>query len=163
VFALLLNTSGSKVSYLAKVTMIAVVPSLLIAIGLTVLNSHLPQEYQFKGANYGDYGVVGNAVRAFVFAPIVETLIMFSVLALIRLFIVGETTQVFASASLWAIAHGYFGGWWHIVGSFWAFVVFSSVLVAWRRHSRASAFLLTASTHALYNASVFLAEWASII
>jgi hypothetical protein len=84
-----------------------------------------------------------------VFAPIVETLIMGTML-LVLLRLVGPTAAVLASAAGWGVAHSLAAPIWGLI-IWWPFLVFSTLFVVWRNRSLAAAFAVPAAVHALHN------------
>ena len=69
----------------------------------------------------------------FLFAPLVETLIMAAVLSVLARF-VSPTAAVLASAGLWGIAHSLQAAAWGLV-IWWPFVIFSTLYMVWRERS----------------------------
>jgi len=117
-------------------------PSILLAgvIGQIVPNVPQPQ-----------FNVTGPmAVFALaVFAPVVETLIMGTVLlVLLRLF--SPTAAILLSAFGWGIAHSLAAPTWGLV-IWWPFLILSTLFVAWRRHSLGAAFAMPMIAHGLHN------------
>lgn len=84
-----------------------------------------------------------------VFAPLLETLIMGSVL-LVLLRLVPPAAAVVISALGWAIAHSAMAASWGLV-IWWPFLIFSTLFVAWRQRSLLAAFAVPATVHALHN------------
>lgn len=83
------------------------------------------------------------------FAPLVETLIMAAVLALLARFM-PPTAAVLASALLWGIAHSLQAAVWGLV-IWWPFLVFSTLYLVWRQRGTAAGIAVAATTHALQN------------
>lgn len=84
-----------------------------------------------------------------VFAPVVETLIMGTVLLVLnRLF--GFLPAVLLSSAGWGIAHSLQAAAWGLV-IWWPFLIFSIVFLTWRRRSLAAAFGLPMVVHGLQN------------
>jgi hypothetical protein len=84
-----------------------------------------------------------------VFSPVVETLIMGTVL-LVLLRFVPAVVAIAASAVGWGIAHSMVAPIWGLV-IWWPFLVFSTLFVAWRRRSLLLAFAIPMCVHALQN------------
>ena len=84
-----------------------------------------------------------------ILAPVVETLIMAGVLALLLKFL-PPTAAVIVSAIGWGIAHSLAAPAWGFV-IWWLFLVFSVLYVTWRKHSLLAALAVPAATHALQN------------
>jgi hypothetical protein len=101
-------------------------------------------------------GVAGFAAYSILGAPLIETGLMLPVAALLRRMSWHRWwLPVVLLAALAAAAHGFAGTAWSAAAAFWPFVVYAATLFAWWRHSWATAFLVAAAVHALYNASFF--------
>jgi hypothetical protein len=84
-----------------------------------------------------------------VFSPVVETLIMGSVLLLLLRY-ARPAVAIVVSAVGWGIAHSMVAPIWGLV-IWWPFLVFSTLFVAWHRRSLLLAFLIPMCVHALQN------------
>jgi hypothetical protein len=84
-----------------------------------------------------------------VFAPVVETLIMAGILALL-LRVVSPTAAVLASSAAWGVAHSLAAPAWGLV-IWWPFLIFSILYVTWRQHSLLAALAMPAAVHGLQN------------
>jgi len=85
----------------------------------------------------------------FLFAPLVETLMMAAVLSLLARFL-SPTLAVLVSAALWGIAHSLQAAAWGLV-IWWPFVIFSMLYMVWRQRSVIAALGVATATHALQN------------
>lgn len=103
---------------------------------------------QAKGPEFHASG--GLAMFALVvFSPVIETLIMGSVLlVLLRLF--SPTVAILISAVGWGVAHSTMAPIWGMV-IWWPFLVFSTLFVTWRERSLWLAFGIPMCVHALQN------------
>ena len=120
----------------------AFIPSIALAAAVgTLLPDARTPEFPISG-------IVAIILLVF-FAPIVETLIMGSVL-LILLRFVSATSAVLVSAFGWAVAHSLSAPIWGLI-IWWPFLVFSTLFVTWRSRSVAVAFAMAAAVHALHN------------
>lgn len=120
----------------------ALIPSILLS---ALVGQLLPNLEQPKIAIPGIF-----ELSLFVIlAPVVETLIMAGVLALLLKFL-PPTTAVIVSAVGWGIAHSLAAPAWGFV-IWWLFLVFSVLYVTWRKHSLLAALAVPAATHALHN------------
>ena len=127
---------------LAVTWVTTLIPSVLLAAVIGQIVPDVPQP-QFNMS--GPLAVFLLAV----FAPVVETLIMGTVLlVLLRLF--NPTVAILLSAAGWGVAHSLAAPTWGLV-IWWPFLVFSTLFVAWRSRSRTLAFLLPMCVHALQN------------
>ena len=84
-----------------------------------------------------------------IFAPVVETLIMGTVLLLL-LRVVSPTIAVLTSAVGWGVAHSLQVPMWGLT-IWWPFLVLSTLFVAYRERSLVAAFALPAIVHAMQN------------
>lgn len=84
-----------------------------------------------------------------IFAPLIETLIMGTVL-LVLLRFVSPVMAILLSAIGWGIAHSLQYPIWGLT-IWWPFLVLSTLFVAWRERSLALAFVLPAIAHAMQN------------
>ncbi len=83
------------------------------------------------------------------FSPIVETLIMGSVLLVLLRFL-SPTWAVIASAIAWGIVHSIAAPIWGAI-IWWPFLIFSTLFVAWRSRSLMLAFVMPATVHGVQN------------
>ena len=95
-----------------------------------------------------------------VFAPVVETLIMAAVLALLLRFL-PPVAAVVASSIGWGIAHSLAAPAWGIV-IWWPFLIFSILYVTWRQQSLLAALAVPATVHGLQNLLPALLVFAGI-
>ena len=138
--AILAPFSAPRAILLGWIT--AFVPALLLGAAVSVLLPQLAQPEIDLPFNLLLFMVV-------VFAPVVETLIMGTVLLiLLRLF--SPPMAVAVSALGWASAHSLQAAAWGLV-IWWPFLIFSTLFVAWRERSIWAAFAMPALVHALHN------------
>jgi membrane protease YdiL (CAAX protease family) len=104
-------------------------------------------------ANTGpDLGDASGPMKLFLiagFSPVVETLLMAGVLALL-LRVLNGWQAVIASAMLWGVAHSLASPWWGAV-IWWPFLIFSTLYVTWRPRGFWPAVALVAAVHVLQN------------
>ena len=113
----------------------------LAVIARTLLPQAAPPQFEVDG-------LVAIAALV-VFAPVVETLIMGSVLLLLSALVRPEIA-VALSAIGWGIAHSLAAPVWGLI--IWGpFLIFSLLFVTWRRRSIWLAFLVPIGAHALQN------------
>ena len=126
----------------------AFVPTVLLAaLVLWLLPGGERPQFAMDGA-FALFGLV-------VFAPVVETLIMGTVL-LVLLRLLGPTAAIVASAAGWGIAHSLAAPIWGLI-IWWPFLIFSTLFVVWRSRSLGAAFAVPAAVHALHNLGPALA------
>lgn len=120
----------------------AFIPSIALAAIVTLLlpSSAQPQ-FNLSGARA--------LFLLVVFAPVLETIIMGSVL-LVLLRLAGPTAAALISSAGWGIAHSLVAPAWGLV-IWWPFLVFSTLFVAWRPRSLLAAFAIPAIVHGLHN------------
>ena len=84
-----------------------------------------------------------------VVGPLVETLIMGAVLALLSR-LTNPTAAVIGSAVGWGIAHSAAAPGWGLV-IWWPFVIFSTLFLTWRKRSTIAAIGMATAAHAAHN------------
>lgn len=84
-----------------------------------------------------------------VFSPVVETLIMGSVLLVLLRFL-SPSVAIIASSIGWGIVHSSIAPTWGLV-IWWPFLIFSTLFVTWRERSLLAAFAMPAIVHAMQN------------
>ena len=130
------------VQALAVTWLTTFIPSILLAFIIGSIAPDVPQP-QFNMT--GPSAVFMLAV----FAPVLETLIMGTVLiVLLRLF--SPTVAILMSALGWGIAHSWAAPTWGLV-IWWPFLIFSTLFVAWRQRSLGAAFVMPMIAHGLHN------------
>ena len=141
--AFLSDTSQSKPLYVLKGWLLTLLPSLVLA---GIVGSLFVEA---EGPEFGAPGFLLLFLLV-VFAPVVETLIMVPPLLLLnRLF--GPTAAVVLSALGWGIAHSLQAPVWGLI-IWWPFLIFSSILLVWRKKSLATGMALVMAIHAMQNA-----------
>jgi membrane protease YdiL (CAAX protease family) len=120
----------------------AFVPSVLLAMLGSLLAPQAEQPQFDVSGLAAIFGLV-------VFAPLVETLIMGTIL-LVLLLILPAWAAIVLSAAGWGVAHSLIAPIWGLV-IWWPFLIFSTLFVAWRSRSLWLAFLVPACVHALQN------------
>lgn len=141
------DTEHPKASYIVKAWLLTLIPSLALAIGGGWLFGLLFGEAQ--GPSFPQAGAM-LVFMLVVFAPVVETLIMVGPLLILnRLF--GPSAAAALSAAGWGIAHSLQAPMWGLV-IWWAFFVFSAIILAWRKKSLITGILIVMCVHAMQNA-----------
>jgi hypothetical protein len=120
----------------------AFVPAIAISAVLAVL---LPQARTPQFPFSGEVALL----LLVVFAPVVETLVMGTIL-LILLRFVGKGAAIAISAVGWGVAHSLEVPIWGLV-IWWPFLIFSTLFVVWRERSVLAAFAMAALVHGLNN------------
>ena len=121
---------------------LALLPSLLLSALSAALFPQAPGP-AFEGGGASLFALLT------LFSPIVETLIMAGVLALL-LRVVNPTVAIFASSIGWGMAHSIAAPAWGLV-IWWPFLVFSTLFTVWRERSLLLALAIPASVHMLQN------------
>jgi hypothetical protein len=83
------------------------------------------------------------------FSPVVETLIMAGILAIL-LRLLGGWQAVIASAAIWGVLHSLASPLWGVV-IWWPFLIFSTLYVTWRPHGFWKAVTIVTAVHVLQN------------
>jgi hypothetical protein len=123
---------------------------LLTIVGSTAISfliAHL-----VPGQTGPDLGDTSGAMKLFLiagFSPVVETLIMAGILALLLRFL-NSWQAVVASAAIWGGLHSLASPWWGAV-IWWPFLIFSTLYVTWRPRGFWRAATLVAAVHVLQN------------
>jgi membrane protease YdiL (CAAX protease family) len=120
----------------------AFIPSILLS---AVVSTMLPTLGQPQLA----LGTGTALVLVAVVAPVLETLIMAGVLAVL-LRLMPPTAAVLASSLGWGVAHSLAAPAWGLV-IWWPFLIFSILYVTWRQRSLLAAMAVPASAHGLQN------------
>lgn len=85
-----------------------------------------------------------------VVSPLVETVVLASLLWILARFIEAPVRLAAVSAILWGLLHATAAPIWFF-GTAWSFYVFSSAYLTWRTRSRTHAFIAAAAPHGLVN------------
>jgi hypothetical protein len=151
------DATASRTAWVLRAWLIAVTPSLLyfLALAGTGTNASHPPGRAL------DVAFAGYSILA---APLLETALMLALARLLELTIPRHRrARIVLLAVICALAHGIGGGWHQALASFWPFLIYSVVLIAWLPRSNRAAFALTALAHSLYNATLFLVGALSIL
>lgn len=118
------------------------IPALLLSL---IVASLLPQ------AARPEFGVIdlNLFVRLVVIAPLLETLIMATVLEILLLALPSKWAVAVSSVG-WGIAHSLIAPSWGLV-IWWPFLIFSTLYVTWRGQGRLLAIAIVFAVHALNN------------
>ncbi|WP_338504381.1 CPBP family intramembrane glutamic endopeptidase [Sphingomonas kaistensis] len=130
------------IRYVAIAWACAFFPSLL----LSALASHLVPD---SGPSFPEVDPTLLLFLLVVFAPVLETLIMGTVLQVLERFF-GFLPAVLLSSAGWGIAHSLEAPAWGLV-IWWPFLIFSIVFLTWRKRSLGAAFALPMLIHGLQN------------
>jgi len=132
---------GSRVLYSVKIVCLALMGAVLAAM---LLKAYLPDSDEPAGdAVYLFFTIV-------VMAPIIETLLMWGIIAVLQRLLQDMRVIAFVSAGIWAGLHASEALVWGAI-VFWPFLLFSITFLTWQRRSTNEALIMTAATHALYN------------
>ena len=130
--------TGYLLTFVGSILLSATVQGILALVGSTA-----PREVPDFGSGWMMlFGVV-------VVAPVVETLIMASVLSAL-LTLVSPSVAIVVSAVGWGIAHSLLAPTWGLV-IWWPFLIFSTLFVVWRERGWGTALAVPAGAHALHN------------
>jgi hypothetical protein len=137
-----IREASRPVQALAITWLTTFIPSVVLALVIGAIAPNVPQpQFNFNG--------LMAVILLAIFAPLVETLIMGTVLLiLLRLF--SPTGAILLSSLGWGIAHSLAAPTWGLV-IWWPFLVLSTLFVVWRRHSIGAAFAMPAIAHGLHN------------
>lgn len=151
---LLFDTDVHPARYVLRAWPMATLPTFAIAVLLAVGAERLGagrlfDEGQWDGLKELPRGLL--MLQVLLAAPLLETLLMAPILALLTRLLPRRRWVVLASALLWAGLHSLSVPVWGLC-IFWTFAVFSSAFLAWRPRSFWHAYFVTAAVHALNNA-----------
>jgi hypothetical protein len=143
------DTKAGRAAYALRAWLIAAVPSLLCFLALVYIGADTLR----PPARSLDAVVAGYSILA---APLLETALMLPLASLFKWMIPRqERVRIILLAAIGALAHRIGGGWPQVLASFWPFLIYSVTLTTWLKRSQKEAFMLTATVHALYNATFF--------
>ncbi len=151
--ATLFDTSLPPWRYVIRVWPLATLPTLGIATVLTLV-THLFGYEELFDQNQWDFNIQSPALlfaEIVIGAPLLETMLMALLLALLRKFVRQRWWVIGGSALVWAFMHSLSVPIWGVC-IFWTFVVFSAAFEAWRPRGFWYAYFVTAGIHALNNA-----------
>lgn len=155
----LLNPEVSLGRYCFYLVPLAIIPSAIIY----WLARSFAQSFGLNVAAHGAPAMeltLGSALGTVIFAPVVETLLLAGVLALLSSASPRPVLCAVISSVLWGCLHGLFGALWFF-GTAWSFFVFSCAYLSWRRTSFRQGFLAAAVPHASVNSIAMLLLWAA--
>jgi hypothetical protein len=130
------------IAYLALAWPVVTIPSLLLS-ALVLGAAGQEAGPSFEGRGPALFGLL------VLFAPAVETLIMGTVLVLLKQ-AVGVVPAVLLSAFGWGIAHSFSAPAWGLV-IWWPFLIFSTAFLVWEARGFWRAYALVTALHALQN------------
>ncbi|MGP7796179.1 hypothetical protein [Sphingomonas sp. CLY1604] len=114
---------------------------------LSFVIAHLVPDH--AGPDLGDTSAPVKLFLIALFSPVIETLVMAAILAVL-LRLLGAWQAVVASAAIWGVLHSLASPWWGAV-IWWPFLIFSTLYVTWRRRGFWRAAALVAAVHILQN------------
>jgi len=145
---LLLDVSGSRFRYVMTAWLIGTVPTIMLMPFLYAAKATFHIQLPRVEMNYGF------AIAALIVAPLIETgLMLLTYYALGLLIWRSRVLRSLVLAALAAWAHLISGGWLHVAGVLWLFVVLSFALSAWTERRARDAFIVVTSIHFLHNAA----------
>lgn len=143
------DVSGSRFRYVMTAWLIATVPTIMLMPLLYAAKARFHLQLPGVEMNYGF------AIAALIGAPLIETgLMLFTYYALGLLIWRSRVLRSLVLAALAASAHLISGGWLHVAGVLWLFVVLSLALSAWTERRARDAFIVVTSIHFLHNVVV---------
>jgi hypothetical protein len=150
---ILLDRHVHPARYVLRAWPMAMLPTLAIATVASTIAHIAGAEYLFDENQWGNLFEMSSTMlllQIVVVAPIVETLLMAPLLALLLRVLPRKRYVVLGSALVWAGLHSLSAPIWGVC-IFWTFVVFSTAFVVWRERSLWHAIGVTAAIHALNN------------
>jgi hypothetical protein len=146
-----LTLANKPFQYVVTAYFFAVLPTLILSAflyfaGLPPQNKVMPE----NSSPWIDF--VGTSL----FAPMVETLLMFPIFWALRIFTSRIGWLCIWSALIWALLHSALHPVWGLT-TFWTFLVLSFSFLMWERRSKMWAFAITAIIHIINNTVVMIA------
>ena len=111
--------------------------------------------FDWKASNRNETIDVYLLFGSIVFAPVVETALMFPLIRFIQSFSNNKLIISCISGLIWGVFHVIVKGWIAILTS-WPFFVFTLLLLAWKPISNRMAYVHVVTCHVLYNTLLFL-------
>ena len=145
-----LELTNSRIRYVVSAYLVAVIPSMMSSAVLHL--SGLPAQNKIITA---DVSVWVDFIGVTLFAPIVETLLMFPIIGILRIFTNKIGWLSFCSAITWALLHSALHLIWGLT-TFWTFFVLSFSFLLWERRGKRWAFIIPATIHIFNNAVIFV-------
>src|SRR6266705_2179944 len=144
--AYLLDAGLSRTRYFAAASAISVSGAAILSAAALLL---FPSEH-WEGPFPLETSLTLALVVGVIVGPLIETLVMWPILALLIRIVRSAPLVCCISAFLWALAHA-FAHAPRILPSFWSFTVLSASFLRWRRASPWQAVSMTWGVHALQN------------
>ncbi len=146
---LLGNTDQPMLSYIWRAWLMALIPSLALT-ALVALSA------VFRGTSGQNPPLLGESpwgitFGALIFSPWLETLLMWPILGLVKIFTQKPLEIAVASGLIWGGLHSLAMPGWGLT-TWWPFVVFSLCFMAWQKKSVGRAITVTALVHTCHNA-----------
>ena len=141
------DTGHSKAGYIVKAWLLTLLPSLALAALVGTVFGALFGEPRGPSFPHAGPALVFMLV---LFSPVVETLIMVPPLLVLNR-LLGPGPAAVLSAAGWGIVHSLQAPTWGLV-IWWAFFVFSWIILAWRKSSLLTGILIVMIVHAMQNA-----------
>jgi len=147
-FDFLSNTSQNKVVYLLCTITISTIPAISISYFIYAFFPEAESPQFPEGIAELFFSVV-------IFAPVIETLLLWLGISIIKKFTSSIWMATLISAFLWGVIHS-IGTFSHGFAIFWSFVVFSFVFIIWCEKSRGLALGMCMAAHMGQNFLAFL-------
>jgi hypothetical protein len=140
----LLRTEDGMLKYIAQRTMIIVGMSQLLY-KLPAMLSDQQRHYALTGLEFSD--LIAFAPITLVHAPIVEGVLMVTLMGALGLVVRNPFWIVWITAFTWGVIHGG----WAIPTTTFAFLIYAAAYLAWRRKGRLVGYLVSVAIHFLAN------------
>lgn len=146
-----LALANKPFQYVLAAYLIGVLPTLVLSALLYAAG--LPPQNKVMEGNFPPWvDIVGISL----FSPVVETLLMFLMFGMLRVFTSRIGWLCTWSALIWALLHSALHPVWGLT-TFWTFFVLSFSFLLWERRGKMWAFAITAIIHSLNNTIVIVA------
>lgn len=145
-----LTLANKPFQYVVAAYLFAVLPTLIISVFLYFAG--LPPQNKVMAGNFPPWV---DFVGASLFSPVVETLLMFPIFGILRIFTSRIGWLCTWSALIWALLHSALHPVWGLT-TFWTFFVLSFSFLLWEHRGKKWAFAITAIIHSLNNTIVVI-------
>ena len=146
----LFDTSQKQSKYILYAFLVSIIPAFVLSYGIDLL---------FPDTQFPEFepNFTYLLVSVVILGPLIETLLMWPIIAVLSRISTSTMFISIFSAILWAMLHSSLYLIWGLT-IFWSFVVFSISFTVWRKISIKKAIFITFSIHALQNAvaSIFI-------
>ena len=146
------NTSGSEVVYVLRTAALTLAGAFFVLYAHNLIVTGRAGFPADQGTGGPDFGTTPFAIffGMVLVSPILETLVMWPILAGLKRLFTRPWLIAFASAGVWAALHSWSWLPWGIY-IFWPFFLMSLVFLHWQKVSNTHAYWMTCAVHMVHN------------